>query len=49
LLPDILGTDDRLDRTGLFCKDCDAYRVQGKCADSGRAGASICLNMGLIR
>ena len=30
LLPDIPGADVCLGRTVLFCKDCDAYRVQGK-------------------
>lgn len=30
LLPDIPGAEVCLGRTVLFCKDCDAYRVQGK-------------------
>ena len=30
LLPDIPGAQDCLGRSVLFCKDCDAYRVQGK-------------------
>jgi thioredoxin reductase (NADPH) len=30
LLPEIVGADACLGRSVLFCKDCDAYRVQGK-------------------
>jgi len=30
LLPDIPGAEACLGRSVLFCKDCDAYRVQGK-------------------
>lgn len=30
LLPEILGAQACLGRTVFFCKDCDAYRVQGK-------------------
>ena len=30
LLPDIPGADQRLGRSVLFCKDCDAFRVRGK-------------------
>ncbi|MDF2459049.1 MAG: putative Thioredoxin reductase [Nitrospira sp.] len=30
LLPEIPGADACLGRTVFFCKDCDAYRVQGK-------------------
>jgi thioredoxin reductase (NADPH) len=30
LLPEIMGADACLGRSVLFCKDCDAYRVQGK-------------------
>lgn len=31
LLPDIPGVKDCLGKSLFFCKDCDAYRVQGQC------------------